>query len=171
MRTMLRRGDFAVVPKLGYKQWRAILRSVAAWYSPEVMDPKAFAEGLRVRSICGLVALDLDHNAQRTERTQRDVRLDDVGIYHAVFQVVGRSTVLQNDQAVTLDVGDVALVDSSRPVTYAMMHTHGGLPLQLPRGSLMSHLGLGTAGWLYRPRNARRTPSLPTCPGWVNHYI
>jgi hypothetical protein len=48
--------------------------------------------------------------------------LIDVEFYHAVFQVVGRSTVLQNDQAVTLDVGDVALVDSTRPVTFSTMH-------------------------------------------------
>jgi AraC family transcriptional regulator, positive regulator of tynA and feaB len=41
-----------------------------------------------------------------------------VEFYHVVFQVVGRSTVLQNDQAVTLDLGDVVLVDSTRPVTY-----------------------------------------------------
>jgi hypothetical protein len=74
------------------------------------------------------------------------VRLDDVEFYHAVFQVVGRSTVLQNDQAVTLDVGEVALVDSTRPVTYVNDAYAQALSLQLPRRSVMSHLGLEPQG-------------------------
>jgi AraC family transcriptional activator of tynA and feaB len=84
--------------------------------------------------------------AHRIERTQRDARLDDVELYHAVFQVFGRSTVLQNDQAVTLDVGDVALVDSTRPVAFVNDPYAQYLSLSLPRRSLMSHLGLEPQG-------------------------
>jgi hypothetical protein len=101
---------------------------------------------VHVRSLFGLGADRFDHNAYRIERTQRDVRLEDVEFYHAIFQVVGRSTVLQNDQAVTLDVGDVALVDSTRPVTYVNDAYAQWLSLQLPRRSLMSHLGLEPLG-------------------------
>ncbi|HWX34161.1 MAG TPA: helix-turn-helix domain-containing protein [Steroidobacteraceae bacterium] len=84
--------------------------------------------------------------AHRIERTQWDARLDDVELYHAVFQVFGRSTVLQNDQAVTLDVGDVALVDSTRPVAFVNDPYAQYLSLSLPRRSLMSHLGLEPQG-------------------------
>ena len=123
-----------------------MVRSIAGRYNPEGIDPNAFAGRVQVRSLFGFGADRFDHNALRIERTQRDVRLDDVEFYHAVFQVVGRSTVLQNDQAVTLDVGDVALVDSTRPVTYVNDAYAQWLSLQLPRRSLMSHLGLEPQG-------------------------
>jgi AraC family transcriptional regulator, positive regulator of tynA and feaB len=146
MTTMLPAGDFAAVPELGYEEWRAVVRSTAGRWNPEDIDPSAFAGRVQVKSLFGLGADLFDYNAHRAERTQRDVRLDDVEFYHAVFQVVGRSTVLQNDQAVTLDVGDVALVDSTRPATYVNDAYAQWLSLQLPRRSVMSHLGLEPQG-------------------------
>jgi AraC family transcriptional regulator, positive regulator of tynA and feaB len=139
-------GGFAAVPELGYEEWRAVVRSIVGRYNPKGIDPNTFAGRVHVRSLFGLGADRFDHNAYRIERTQRDVRLEDVEFYHAIFQVVGRSTVLQNDQAVTLDVGDVALVDSTRPVTYVNDAYAQWLSLQLPRRSLMSHLGLEPLG-------------------------
>jgi len=94
MTTMLQGDDFAAVPELGYEEWRAVVRSIVGRYNPEGIDPNAFAGRVQVRSIFGLGADHFDHNAHHIERTQRDVRLDDVEFYHAVFQVVGRSTVL-----------------------------------------------------------------------------
>jgi AraC family transcriptional activator of tynA and feaB len=146
MTTMLQGGDFTAVPELGYEEWRAVVRSIVGRYNPEGTDPNAFAGKVHVRSLFGLCADRWDHNAHRIERTQRDVRLDDIEFYHAVFQVVGRSTVLQNDQAVILDIGDVALVDSTRPVTYVNDAYAQWLSLQLPRRSLVSHLGLEPQG-------------------------
>ena len=146
MTAMLQGGDFAAVPELGYEEWRAVVRSIVGRYNPEGTDPNAFAGRVHVRSLFGLVADRWDHNAHRIERTQRDARLDDVELYHAVFQVFGRSTVLQNDQAGTLDVGDVVLVDSTRPVTFVNNAYAQWLSVQLPRRSLMSHLGLEPQG-------------------------
>ena len=146
MTPMLQGDDFAAVPELGYEEWRAVVRSIVGWYNAEGTDPNTFAGRVHVRSLFGLVAERWDHNAHRIERTQRDVRLDGVEFYHAVFQVVGRKTVLQNDHAVTLDVGDVALVDSTRPVTFVNDGYAQCLFLNLPRRSLMSHLGLEPKG-------------------------
>jgi hypothetical protein len=137
MTTMLQGGDFAAVPELGYEEWRAVVRSIVGRYNPESIDPNAFAGRVQERNLFGLGADRFDHNAPRIERTQRDVRLDDMEFYHAVFLVVGRSTVLQSAAPVT----DVA----SR---------------------------LGTTRRVWRPpRNARRTPSLPTCSGRVRERV
>jgi AraC-like DNA-binding protein len=146
MTAMLQGGDFAAVPELGYEEWRAVVRSIVGRYNAEGTDPNAFAGRVHVRSLFGLVADRWDHNAHRIERTQRDVRIDDVELYHAVFQVFGRSTVLQNDQAVTLDVGDVALVDSTRPLASVNDAYAQYLSLSVPRRSLMSHLGFEPLG-------------------------
>jgi AraC family transcriptional regulator, positive regulator of tynA and feaB len=134
MTTTRRGGDFAAVPELGYEEWRAVVRSIVGRYNPESIDLNTFAGKVWIRSPFGFCADHWDHNAHRIERTQRDVRLDDVEFYHAVFQVVGRSTVLQNDQAVTLDVGDVALVDSTRPVTFLNDAPHSGCPCNCRAG-------------------------------------
>jgi AraC family transcriptional regulator, positive regulator of tynA and feaB len=146
MTKMLKGGVFAPVAELGYEEWRAVVRSLVGRYNPEGVDPKDFAGRVWDRSIFGLGADGFDHNCQRIERTRRDVRLDDVEFYHAVFQVAGCTTVLQNGQETTLDVSDVVLVDSTKPVTYRNATYTQVLSLQLPRRSLIAHLGLEPQG-------------------------
>jgi AraC family transcriptional regulator, positive regulator of tynA and feaB len=75
------------------------------------------------------------------ERTQRDIRLDGVDHCFAVFQVAGRSTIIQNDQALTLAVGNVAFIDAARPTTYVNHGYEQWIVLQLPRQRLISALG------------------------------
>jgi hypothetical protein len=95
--------------------------------------------------------VDLSCNAHRIERTYRDIRLDGTDHYGAIFQFADRSTVVQNDRVTELTVGDVDLVDSTQPVTYISENRPGRwLGLNLPRQSLMSHLGLEPLGGLRR---------------------
>jgi AraC-like DNA-binding protein len=155
MTTMARNGNSGAVPELEYEEWRAAVRSIAGRYSPEGVDPRAFHGKVQVGSIFGLSADRFDHNAHRIERTQRDVRLDDAEFYHAVFQTSGRSTVVQSDRVVTLDAGDIVLVDSTKPMTYLNDGYAQWLSLQLPRQSLVSHLGLELEGGCGGRRGAR----------------
>src|SRR6266481_2231448 len=74
------------------------------------MELKTFIGRARPRSLCGLVAMDLGCNAHRVVRIQRDVGIDGMDHYFVVFQVVGGSTIIQNDRAVQLAVGDAALL-------------------------------------------------------------
>jgi AraC family transcriptional activator of tynA and feaB len=142
------RGDFPSPSE--FETWRSSLRSLGCQYNPEDVDPKDFAGWIRPRSICGLEALDISCNAPRIERTHRDVRIDGAEHYYALFQFAGQSTMIQNDRAVALDVGDIALVDSARPVTYLSERPVGQwLALRFPRKSLASHLGLEPMGGLH----------------------
>src|SRR5260370_7081140 len=93
-------------------------------------DPKSLAGRLRSRSICGFNAADISNNIHHCERTQRDVRLDGVDHCYAVFQMAGRSTIVQNDCAVTLAVADVALIHSPPPPTHP--HTGNTQSMSLP---------------------------------------
>ena len=136
--------DFLSTPELNYEQWRDLLRPNWGLYTPD--DPKAFAGRVRSRSICGFNASDISNNIRRCERTQRDVRVDGVDHCYAVFQIAGRSTLIQNDHAVALAVGDVALIDSACPVTYVNDGHEQWLSLQLPRQLLTSHLGFEPQG-------------------------
>jgi AraC family transcriptional regulator, positive regulator of tynA and feaB len=134
--------DLLSRPELHYEGWIDALRPDWGRYNPEAIKPETFAGRVRPRSVCGFTAVNLSCNAHRVERTRRDTRLDDMDHFYAVFQVAGGSTMIQNDQAVKLAVGDVAFVDSARPVTY--VHENGDgqwFSLQLPRRSLVSHLG------------------------------
>jgi AraC family transcriptional regulator, positive regulator of tynA and feaB len=140
-------------PRLDYEAWRDLLRSMCGRYNPEGIEPDAFTGWLRPMSVCGFTALDIGCNARRIERTCRDVRLDGADHYFAVFQVGGQSAMTHNDQAVRLAVGDVALVDAARPSTY--FANNGGEPwntvaLDLPRASLVSHLGFDPEGGICR---------------------
>jgi len=146
-------GGVQGAPRLDYDAWREVLRSMCGRYNPEGVEPNAFAGWVRPVSVCGFTALNIGCNAHRVERTYRDARLDGVDHYFAVFQVGGRSAMTHNDQAVRLAVGDVAFVDAAQPVTY--FADNNGAPwntvtLNLPRESLVSHLGFEPKGGLYR---------------------
>src|SRR3981081_2476774 len=110
--------DVPPTPHLDYEAWRDLLRAMCGRYNPEGIEPNAFTGWVRPVSVCGFTALDIGCNAHRIERSYRDVRLDGVDHYFAVFQVGGQSAMTHNHQAVRLGVGDVALVDTARPATY-----------------------------------------------------
>jgi AraC family transcriptional activator of tynA and feaB len=145
--------DFSGIPQLDYEAWRVLIRSLCGQYNPEGVEPDVFTGWAVPVSVCGLTALDISCNAQRVERTHRDVRFDSVDHYFAVFLVAGQSAVIHNDQVVRLDVGDVVFVDGTRPVTY-LSHKTGQqwrhLALQLPRQSVVSYLGFEPQGGLCR---------------------
>jgi len=134
--------DFLSTPELSYEGWRDAIRQQWGWYDPKAIEHKAFAGRAKSRGVCGFAGMDITCNAPRVERTQRDVRLDDMDHFYVVFEIAGRSTVVQNDCAVTLGVGDATLVDSARPVTYVNDGAYGQFfSLALPRRLLASHLG------------------------------
>jgi AraC family transcriptional activator of tynA and feaB len=135
--------DFLSTPSLGYEAWRDVVRLICGRYTPGGIEPTTFSGRARVRSICGFRAVDLGSNAHSLERTHRDVRADAVDHYYALFQMTGQSKIVQNDRIVELTVGDVALVDAARPVSYVSEKgSNHWRSLQLPRRSLVSHLGL-----------------------------
>src|SRR6476619_3973211 len=104
--------DLLGTAELNYEQWRDLLRPNWGLYTPD--DPKAFVGRVRTRKICGFNASDITSNSQHCERTQCDVRQDGVDHWYAVFQIAGRSTIIQNDQPVELAVDDWTLIDSAR---------------------------------------------------------
>src|ERR1700716_2393284 len=137
-------GDFLSTPNLDYEAWRDVVRLICGRYTPDGIEPNTFSGRARVRSICGLKAVELSSNAHRLERTRQDVRVDARDHYYAIFQMTGQSRIIQNDRTVKLTVGDGALVDAARPVTY--VSEKGGDQwwgaLQLPPRSLAAHLAL-----------------------------
>jgi AraC-like DNA-binding protein len=140
---------FLGTEQLDYEQWSALLRPLCGRHNLVGVDPNTFSGRLLSLSVNGLTATatDIRCKAHRFERNQRDVRLDDLDHYKAVFQLAGQSTIYQNDQCVQLAVGDVALIDVARPITWvsddgSVRH----LFLHLPRRPLVSHLGFEPQG-------------------------
>jgi AraC family transcriptional activator of tynA and feaB len=85
----------------------------------------------------------------RLERSFKDARCDGADHYLVVFQVDGQSAMTQIDQTARLTVGDVALVDTARPVTHlSRLGNAQWLILRLPRKSVRSHLGFEPPGGL-----------------------
>src|SRR3982074_2271874 len=137
-------GDFLSTPNLDYEAWRDAVRSICGRYTPGGIEPKTFSGRARVRSICGFRSVDLSSNAHCLERTHEDVRVDARDHYYAIFQMTGQSRIIKNDQSIETTRGGVALVDAARPVTYVSEKGSDQWwgSLQLPRRSLVSHLGL-----------------------------
>src|SRR5258705_613096 len=154
-------GDSLDTPRLDFGAWRALFRSNCGG-EVEVTEPNAFAGWMRPLSVSGLAAaavkiqwdsavVDLGCNVHRVERNARDVRRNGVDHHLILYQIAGQSALTQNDQAVRLAVGDVALVDATRPVTYSTnSRSVQWLSLRLPRKSVVSHLGFELQGGLGR---------------------
>ena len=158
---MLQSDDVGGAPLLDFESWRALLRSNCG-RDVEVTAPNAFAGWMRPFNACGLEATSVkirwgsadpgcsDH---RVERSYRDVRCDGADHYLILFQVAGQTAMTQMDQAAQLAVGDVALVDAARPVTYlSRFRNPQWLTLRLPRKSLRSHFGFEPQGGVSRQR-------------------
>jgi AraC family transcriptional regulator, positive regulator of tynA and feaB len=144
---MRQSNDFLAAEPMDYEAWRALLRPLYGQHNLVGVDPNTFSGWLRRLSVSGLTAVDICCDAHRFERTHRDVRLDNRDHYKAVFQVAGRSTIYQNDGCVQLAVGDVALIDVARPVTCVSEdQSVRRISLNLPRRSLVSHLGFEPQG-------------------------
>jgi AraC family transcriptional activator of tynA and feaB len=140
--------DFLSTPKLDYDGFRAALRENWGWFSP-AFEANIFAGKVRTRRVFGFVATDLTSNATRVERTESDIRRDDMEYYYAVVQLTGGSTIIQDDRVVNAAAGDVVLLDSTRPATFVPEAEHRNaqwLSLQLPRQNLVSHLGFEPQG-------------------------
>jgi AraC family transcriptional regulator, positive regulator of tynA and feaB len=154
---MTRWGDvFRHAPALDVEAWHDTLRSSWGRYQPSASDPKVFVAKIHEQNLFGFAAMHLMPHASRVERTQRDARLDGMDHYYALFSIAGTVTVIQNDHAIELASGQALLVDAARPVTYldgkdqrpGMSATsidrnndRQCFVLQLPRQSLVSHLG------------------------------
>jgi AraC family transcriptional regulator, positive regulator of tynA and feaB len=129
--------------ELEFEEWRDLLRSVCGRYNPEGVGPQVFAGSVKHQNVCGFDAVELScSNTDRIERTQRDVRADGMEHFYALVPLVGRSTMIQNDQIAEMGAGDISLIDSTHPVKYVCNNTPGRwLSLHLPRQPLISHLG------------------------------
>lgn len=144
---MLQREGRPDTPQSDFEAWTASFRSACGRYTPERVEADEFSGWVRPVSGFGFAAVDIAGNVNRVERTQRDIRLDGVDEYAALFLIAGRSTMSQNDQVVQLAAGDVVLVDKARPVTCVAGSTSmQWLGLHLPRKSLIAHLGFEPKG-------------------------
>ena len=146
-------GDILEKPQLNYDAWRDLLQTICGYY-PAGIEPNAFTGWVRPVDVHGFKAVAAGCNAGRVERDYRDVRLDGADHYFVLFPVRGGSVLTQNDQAVRLDVGDVVLVDASRPAKF-LADIHGSeqwrnVALNLPRRDLVAHLGFEPQSGLVR---------------------
>jgi AraC family transcriptional regulator, positive regulator of tynA and feaB len=140
--------DFLSAPELDYDGFRAALREDWGWFSP-VPEANIFAGKVRMRRVFGFVAMDLTCNATRVERTELDIRRDDMAYYYVTVQAAGESTIIHDDRVVNVTAGDVVLLDSTRPVTFVATDQRRHVPwlgLQLPRQNLVSYLGFEPQG-------------------------
>jgi AraC family transcriptional regulator, positive regulator of tynA and feaB len=132
--------------RLSYDEWTAKLQLLGGRYHLDGIDHHAFAGWVCSRSICNLEALEIACNAPRVRRTLRDTRLDDANHYYLLFQCAGQMLIDQNGRQTVLNSGGIALIDSSRPLTYALDGPGPWLSLHVPRKSLASYLGFEPEG-------------------------
>jgi AraC family transcriptional regulator, positive regulator of tynA and feaB len=129
-------------PRLEYEEWRTSLASACAQFDPEFVEPESFMGWAQRRTIYNFTAGEVGTNSRRVERTHRHTKLDGVDFYNALFQLAGNSFLAQYDEVVELKVGDLVVVDATKPLTFLQPDGVGQrLCLHLPRRAFVSHLG------------------------------
>ena len=152
---MLQSDGIADASLQDFEAWKDLVERLCGGYRSEAIAPKAFHGWAYPLNVYGLAARDIGSNAHRVGRTQRDIRLDGLDHYLALLQLSGESAIIQNDQAVRLVAGDIALVDTARPVTFFGEASVRWMSLRLPRQALVSHLGFEPQGGSFRPCGSR----------------
>jgi AraC family transcriptional activator of tynA and feaB len=147
--------DFLSAPELDYDGFRAAMREDWGWFTP-ARETNIFASKVHTRRVFGFPAVDLTCNTIRLERTELDIRRDNMEYYFVTVQDTGESIIIHNDRVVNITAGDVVLLDSTRPVTFISPAQDSAqwLGLQVPRQKLASHLGFEPQGGVCGPRQA-----------------
>jgi AraC-like DNA-binding protein len=157
MESMMRpNDDFPSTAELDYDGFRAAMRENWGWFTP-ARETNVFASKVRARRVFGLAAVDLICNTTSLERTEQDIRRDNMEYYYVTVQDTGESTIVHNDRVVNITAGDVVLLDSTRPVTFISPAQDRArwLGLQVPRQNLASHLGFAPQGGACGRRQAQ----------------
>ena len=145
------RSEFLIGPTSDYETWLTGIRSIGV-LSSQGVESNVFKGSVRGSCMWGIIALETafaSPNIGRFERIRRDPRLNSSDYYNVVFQITGRSTLIQDDQETELAVGEIGLVDVARPVSLISGSTScRWLSLSIPRQRLISHLGLEPRGGL-----------------------
>lgn len=160
---MLQSDDVGCAPLPDFEARRALLR-LNCGSAVEITTADAFPGWMRPLNVCGVEAgsVKIQRNSDHgyfehgVERSYRDVRSDGADHcladrYLIVFQVAGQSTRTQIDRVVHLSVGDVAFVDTARPVD-----------ISLP-SMRISHRGSTSGTAFRRLRTPRKTTVTVLC--------
>ena len=83
--------DFLSAPELDYDGFRAALREDWGLFSP-APEANIFAGKVRTRRVFGLAAMDLACNATRLDRTEQDIRRDNLEYYYITVQAGPKSS-------------------------------------------------------------------------------
>jgi len=148
--------DFLSAPELDYECFRAAMREDWGWFTP-ARETNIFSSKVRTRRLFGFAAVDLTCSATRLERTEQDIRRDNMEYYFVTVQDTGESIIIHNDRVVNITAGDVVLLDSTRPLTFISPAQDSAqwLGLQVPRQKMASHLGFEPQGGVCGPRQAK----------------
>lgn len=130
-----------------FEEWRESIREICGSFHPEQEDPAQFGGWAKLQKCCGFDALDVACNVDRIEREMADVRRDQVEHFFLIFQLGGRSSMIQNDRVADLSVGDGVIIDSVRPSSFRYASAASRqISLHLPRKQLIAYLGFEPQG-------------------------
>ncbi len=99
----------------------------------------AFDGRIDVRSVAGLAASRLIHNARAFRRGRRDVERGDPGCRHLVLQLSGRCQLSQAGREARLLPGEAAMIDSAKPSVMLFDAKTAQVWLHLPKPLLDGH--------------------------------
>jgi AraC family transcriptional regulator, positive regulator of tynA and feaB len=135
-------GEFLDAPSMNYESFIGSFHSHCGRFHPQRVERETFIGRINARDIASVKVIDIQCNAERVERTQRDIALDGVDHYYALVQIAGGTVFNQQDRIMKLQIGDVALLDAAKPVAaFGEGEPGQWVAFHFPRRALTSHFG------------------------------
>jgi len=125
---------------VAYEGWRQDLTHGCGAFDVSCCEPKRFAGIIDVRRVAGFDLARVSANIDRIARTRRQNLVSNDQNLYLITQLSGTCALTQDGNEAVLRPGDMALLDSGRPLRIRFQKSFNQLSVNLPRTVLETRL-------------------------------
>jgi AraC-like DNA-binding protein len=155
-----------VEPRYSTDYWRQVISQAVLGGSVNDMPGSGFVGSISARRLRDLAFASFDSSAHEIVRDRRDIARDHGGAFLLSLQLGGIARLRQGDREVTVQPGQMGLVDGARPFVVSLSGPVRRMVAVLPRDLIGRY-----APFLLRGRNAVPIADTEPCADLLREYI
>lgn len=122
-----------------YQHWLAKINQLCGQFAARPLDDNFHGE-IDASYTGDLKVSTVTARGINLYRTRQEIRRDNDAWFYTVFQLSGQATIEQDGRQAMLEIGDITLIDASRPCSIIWQQTSRQASLLLPRSLLEQQL-------------------------------
>ena len=125
----------AMLRDAGFEEWLGKINTACGRFCAKTLGP-GFSGAMQEFRAHALRLSVVDVSQARLYRTPSEIARSDGAHFFTVFQLRGSALMEQGDRQTVLSLGDMTLIDASRPSSFTFQRDSRQISLLLPRGCL-----------------------------------